>query len=187
MNVLRWDLLVPLGRTLLTMAELLGAVSYAEHYRRDLGLAPAAAPGTREHSLAAEQEPPDMFRALQQLLSGQYAAAPLLVQQHRPCCQRSVNLLACYKPAHREHTGAAALDASGPRVAALWCGAPVTPGARNLKSHVALPIAPHTLAQCCGLQALHQCRSKPPASFPREAFVLMGTLGCAASMQGART
>ena len=37
-----------------------------------------------------------MFQALQQRLKGQPSAVPLLVQQRRPCCQRSVNLLACF-------------------------------------------------------------------------------------------
>lgn len=104
MSVLRWQLLPSLGRPLLSLAGLLGAAAYADHYARDLGLpaetaaAPtAAAPG----AAAAAAAPPDMFRALQQLLAGQRdstsaAAVPLLVQQCAACVQRSADLLAAY-------------------------------------------------------------------------------------------
>jgi hypothetical protein len=99
MSVLRWQLLSPLGRMLLRLSSLLGARCYADHYCRDLGV-PAHPQYTAAPSSPAEAgaSPPDMFRALQQLLQGQREGglAPLLVQQRAGCVQRSADLLATY-------------------------------------------------------------------------------------------
>ena len=115
MNVLRWQLLPALGRVLLRLARLLGAAGYADHYCRDLALpaepaaaqpsaegAPAQAEAVQASAAAAAvatAAPPDMFRALQQLLQGRRdggGAAPPLAQQRAACVQRSADLLAAY-------------------------------------------------------------------------------------------
>ncbi|KAL4443950.1 hypothetical protein ABPG75_011687 [Micractinium tetrahymenae] len=200
MSVLRWRLLPTLGRDLLRLAGLLEAAAYADHYCRDLGLAAGAgaaltAAGTGgADSAAATATPPDMFRALQQLLGGQRegrGAAPLLAQQRAPCVQRSTDLLDAYvllveaADSMASHGGSAALElaqaadlleAVSPRLVRLlvrqrWTLADLD----ALPFGVALP-----LRQC-----IQHCRSSPPNDWPEEAYVLIGRNDIAASMAAA--
>jgi hypothetical protein len=127
MTMMRWQLLLPLGRMLLQLAGLLGAAAYADYYSRDLGLptAAAAAPGGPPGSTATAA-PADMFQALQQLLQGQRdggGAVPLLVQQRAACVQRSVDLLACFSLlADAAASVSASLSLEAAQVGELsWC------------------------------------------------------------------
>ncbi|KAI3425098.1 hypothetical protein D9Q98_008476 [Chlorella vulgaris] len=192
MSVLRWQLLSPLGRMLLRLSSLLGARCYADHYCRDLGV-PAHPQYTAAPSspAAAGASPPDMFRALQQLLQGQREGglAPLLVQQRAGCVQRSADLLATYSllaeaaasiSADRDPEATQAadlLEAAAHRIVRLlvrqgWAQADLD----VLPWGVGLPLQ----------QAIQHCRSNPPTDWPQEAYVLIGRDDIAASMAAAQ-
>ncbi|PSC69420.1 anaphase-promoting complex subunit 1 isoform X2 isoform B [Micractinium conductrix] len=208
MNVLRWQLLPALGRVLLRLARLLGAAGYADHYCRDLALpaepaaaqpsaegAPAQAEAVQASAAAAAvatAAPPDMFRALQQLLQGRRdggGAAPPLAQQRAACVQRSADLLAAYAlladaatslcagPAMTEPAQAAdLLEAASHRIVRLLVRQRWTlTDLESLPFGVALPLR----------QAIQYCRTSPPTDWPQEAYVLIGRNDIAASMAAA--
>eukprot|EP00887_Chlorella_sp_A99_P005912 scaffold29.g5912.t1 len=206
MSVLSWRLLPTLGASLCQLAAAAGAVSYQEHYVRDLGPATsataAAAPGLAAAAAAAlasggaaaaraAEQPGDMFRALHALLQGRqdFSAVPLLVQQHAACVRRSQDLLDCYAIL-AEAAAACASGLSHPDAAALQhllerCSQRIV----QLLVHQGWTLADlDTLPFGVALplrQAIQHCRPSPPGDWPREAYVFVGRSDIAARMAAA--
>ncbi|KAL0039031.1 hypothetical protein WJX77_005730 [Trebouxia sp. C0004] len=213
LNVLRWPLMLSLGKLLFSLAQMVSAPDYQEHYRRDLGptALQAASPGIDGSYVRENVLPPtNIHRALHNLLQGQPQPAllPLLANKQAPCVQRTCDILELYTLLNNSNAACnrmlaqSSLASAADSASTEGAKSALAPGHAELartaiqegaqKLVLAMVDREWTLPDLDTLplgvalplrEALQRCRAKAPSGWPLAAYVLIGRDDIAATVQ----